>query len=147
MTTTEFSSGGPPSGGWRCRRKGLPLPLASADGRLVFALGFAATRSAITAPALSFFAALIADFALPISIFAPSPSIFSSAVAIFVMATAICLSAPAIFSLCSARARLKSPCFLAEVGYGNGVGAFSAAFSCPGEAASHAMAGRLAPLQ
>jgi len=86
-------------------------------------------------------AAAPADFALPLSIFAPAPSIFSSAIAIFVMATAIFLSASAIFSLGSARAGLKSACSLAEVEDGNGVGAFSAAFSSPGGAASHAMAG------
>ena len=59
------------------------------------------------------------------------------------MATAICLCAPAIFSLSSARAGLRSAWFLAEVGYGNGVGAFSTRFSSPGGAASHAIAHRL----
>lgn len=59
--------------------------------------------------------------------FAPPPAAFSSAPATF-------LSASAIFAL-------KSAGFLAEVGYGNGVGAFSAAFLIPGGAAFDAMAG------
>lgn len=76
--------------------------------------------SAITVSALSIFAPPLADFASALSI-------SSSALAIF-------LSAPAIFAL-------KSACFLAEVRYGNGVGAFSAAFPSPGGAAFDAMAG------
>lgn len=68
-----------------------------------------------------------ADFALPISI-------FSSAPAIFVMASAILSSVSAVSTL-------KSVCFLAEVGYGNRVGAFSTRFPSPGGAAFDAMAG------
>jgi hypothetical protein len=90
---------------------------------------------------------MLADFAPTISIFALALSIFSSAHAIFVMLTAIFLSAPAIFLSATAISALKSAGFLAEVGYGNGSGAFPAAFSSPGGAASHAMAGRFAPLQ
>jgi hypothetical protein len=93
------------------------------------------------APALSIFAAALADFALPISIFAPAPSVFSSAIAIFSMASAIFLFAPEIFLMIPAGAGLKSAVFLAEVGYGNGVGAFSTRFPSPGGAAFDAMAG------
>lgn len=98
-------------------------------------------------PAPLILSAAIADFALPISIFALAPSIFSSAIAIFLMATTIFLSAPAIFSLGSARAGLKSAGFLVEVWCGNGVGAFSTRFSCPGGAAFDAMACRLGLLE
>jgi hypothetical protein len=83
----------------------------------------------------------LADFALPISIVAPALSIFSSAPAIFLMATATFLTAPSIFLPVPAISALKSGGFLAEVGYGNRVGAFSTRFPSPGGAAFDAMAG------
>lgn len=49
----------------------------------------AAAALANTAPALFIFAALHADFALPLSILAPALSIFLSALAIFLSAFAI----------------------------------------------------------
>ena len=78
-------------------------------------------------PALSIFAAMHADFALPISI-------FSSAPAIFVMPSAILSSVSAVSTL-------TSVCFLAKVENGNSVGEFPAAFPSSGEAAFDAMAG------
>lgn len=73
-------------------------------------------------------AARIADAETVLSIFVSALSIFSMALESFLKVRAI----PA----------LKSAYFLAEVGYGNGVGAFSAAFPSPGGAAFDAMADR-----
>lgn len=80
------------------------------------------------------------------SIFARVLSIFSSAHADMGSVSAIFFTAPAIFLSRQAISALKSAVFLAEVGYGNGVGAFSAAFPSPGGAAFDAMAGCLSLL-
>lgn len=62
-------------------------------------------------------------------------SIFAPVLSIFLIAPETLLKVEAISAL-------KSACFLAEVGYGNGVGAFPAAFPSPGGAAFDAMADR-----
>lgn len=79
-----------------------------------------AAVSAITVPALSIFSSVHADTGAMSATFG---------------------SASAIFLVIPAGAGLKSACFLAELRYGNGVGAFSAAFPSPGGAAFDAMAG------
>ncbi|QOJ01209.1 MAG: hypothetical protein HRU70_12195 [Phycisphaeraceae bacterium] len=67
--------------------------------------------------------------------------IVSSALADMGAMSAIFLSAPEIFLVLPAISVLKSACFLAEVGCGNGVGAFSTRFPSTGGAAFDAMAG------
>lgn len=77
---------------------------------------------AFPAPTLSIFAAALADFA-------PPTSIFASASAIVVVPSAIFVAGPAIFLMIPAGAGgggLKLAGFLADVGYGNGVGRFPA---------------------